>query len=348
MILPGVDQHVVQPTAQRFGIVIPFFQRQPGLLRLAVESILAQSVLTTQHCTIQIAIVDDSSPIPASQDLAGLTMPPGVDLILHRQANGGAGAARNAAIALLDGACGVVAFLDSDDVWSPDHLARALQALAVGAEFYFCDAVRGEAGGNNDASLNAEAPAWFRSALVPIQGEPDLYLYSGPTDMAIVSGLVPTTSTIVHRRQHYQTAHFPSRYFRFGEDQYYCLQFLGAQSRVAYSAAVEVHCGHGVNIFAGNATGSEGQRLCFIDEIAFRKDALASISLSPDATRHVKRKLTEAKRNVLKQGLWLARADRGHWLKRTLAAQPTLIYSLPAALAAVLADRLRAPVRQEN
>jgi succinoglycan biosynthesis protein ExoW len=277
-------------------------------------------------------------------------MPSGVELVLHRQVNGGAGAARNAAIALLDAACGVVAFLDSDDVWSPDHLARALHALAAGAEFYFCDAARdktgGEAGDNDDASLNAEAPAWFRSALVPIEGEPDLYLYSGPTDMAIVSGLVPTTSTIVHRRQHYQTAHFPSRYFRFGEDQYYCLQFLGTQSRVAYSAAVEVRCGRGVNIFAGNATGSEGQRLCFIDEIEFRKDALASISLSPDATRHVKRKLAEAKRNVLKQGLWLATTDKGRWLKRTLAAQPTLIYSLPSALAAVLADRLRAPARQ--
>jgi len=323
----------------RFGVVIPFFQRQPGLLRLAVDSILAQSVMVTTQCTIQIVVVDDSSPLPANQDLAGLAVPPGIDLIVHRQPNGGAGAARNAAIDRLDKACDTLAFLDSDDVWSPDHLERALQALSAGADFYFCDAVRNE----DEPSLNADAPDWFRSALAPIDnGATGLYRYSGAADIAVVSGLVPTTSTIVHRRRHDQTARFPSRYFRFGEDQYYCLQLLGTQGRVAYSNAVEVHCGRGVNIFAGNTTGSDGQLLCFIDEIAFRKDALATVSLSPDATRHVKRKLSEAKRNVLKQGLWMARNDHGRWLRRSLSAHPSLIYSLPAALGAVLADRLHA------
>ena len=136
----------------RIGVVIPFFQRQSGLLRLAVESILAQSVVRAAQCTIQIIVIDDSSPAPAADDLTGLVMPPGIDLLLHRQVNGGAGAARNAAIDRLDDACETLAFLDSDDVWSPDHLARALQALAAGADFYFCDAVRRE----DEHSLNAE------------------------------------------------------------------------------------------------------------------------------------------------------------------------------------------------
>ena len=322
----------------RIGIVIPFFQRQPGLLRLAVESILVQSAIVTAQCTVQIVVVDDSSAIPASQDLAGLVLPPGIDLIVYRQPNGGAGAARNAAIDRLDKACDTLAFLDSDDVWSQNHLERALQAISAGADFYFCDAVRNE----GEPSLNADAPDWFHSALAPIDGTTGLYRYSGTADIAVVSGLVPTTSTIVHRHRHDQTARFPSRYFRFGEDQYYCLQLLGTQGRVAYSNAVEVRCGRGVNIFAGNTPGSDGQLLCFIDEIAFRKDALATILLSPDATRHIKRKLSEAKRNVLKQGLWMARDDHGRWLRHSLSAHPSLIYSLPAALGAVFADRLHA------
>ena len=320
----------------RVGVVIPYFQRQPGLLRLAVESIIAQSVVTAAQCRIQIVIVDDSSPLPASQDLDGLVMPPGVDLVVHRQPNGGAGAARNSAIERLDAACDVVAFLDSDDVWTPDHLARALQAMATGADFYFCDAVRGD----GEPSLNSATPVWFGSALSPVEGGHELYLYSGSTDLAVVNGLIPTTSTIVHRHLAHPAVRFPSRYFRFGEDQYYCLQFLAAHPRIAYSTAVEVYCGRGVNIFAGNAAGSEGQRLCFIDEIAFRKNALSTVSLSPDATRHVKRKLREAKRNLLKQGLWQVRDDGGRWLRKSLSTDPSLICSLPVAVGSVLADRL--------
>ena len=320
----------------RVGVIIPYFQRQPGLLRLAVDSIITQSVVTAAQCRVQIVIVDDSSPLPAVQDLDGLVMPPAVDVVVHRQPNGGAGAARNAALDRLDAACDVVAFLDSVDVWTPDHMARALQALAVGADFYFCDAVRGD----SEPSLNSAMPDWFRLALSTVEGGHDLYLYSGSTDLAVVNGLIPTTSTIVHRRLAHRSARFPSRYFRFGEDQYYCLQFLAAHPRTAYSAAVEVHCGRGVNIFAGNAVGSEGQRLCFIDEIAFRKDALASIPLSPDAARHVKRKLSEAKQNLLKQGLWQARDDGGRWLKNSLSTDPSLICSLPMAFGSVLSDRL--------
>lgn len=324
---------------RRIGVVIPYFQRQAGLLRTAVDSILAQSALVNGQCTVQIVVVDDASPIPASQDLEGLVLPAGVDLLVHRQPNGGAGAARNAAIDRVDPACGILAFLDSDDVWSTEHLSRALHALAAGADFYFCDAVRGD----DEPSLNADAPDWFRSAFEPVPGASELHRYTGTIDKVIVNGLVPTTSTIVHRRHSDQLARFPSRYFRFGEDQYYCLQLLSAQGKMAYSSAVEVRCGRGVNIFAGNLPGSEGQLLCFLDEIAFRKDALATLSLSSDARRHVRRKLREAKRKVLQQGLWMARDDRGRWLRRSFAAHRSLIASLPAAFASVLADRLCGP-----
>ena len=175
--------------------------------------------------------------------------------------------------------------------------------------------------------------------LVPVEGSVDLFLYAGPSDVVIVNGLVPTTSTIVHRRQKAGGARFPSGYFRFGEDQYYCLKLLAAQGKVAYSAKMEVFCGRGVNIFAGNTSGSEGQRLCLIDEISFRMDALATLSLTPEATRHVQRKLIEARHTLLKQGLWRARDDRGSWLRRTLFARPALFLHLPSALGALLTER---------
>jgi succinoglycan biosynthesis protein ExoW len=321
--------------AIKLGVVIPFFQRQSGLLRTAVESIVAQSVVASGECSIQVAIVDDSSPVSALQELEGYQAPAGVEIKVHRQPNGGAGAARNAAIDMLDASCEVVAFLDSDDAWAPNHLERALKGLAAGADFYFCNALRGE----DEPSQNADAPEWFGNALVPIDGSADLFLYIGASDLAIVNGLVPTTSTIVHRCKGSGGPRFPSGYFRFGEDQCYCLRFLAGQGQVAYSAAVEVQCGRGVNIFAGNAPGSESARLCLMDEIAYRREALATLALSPLAEQHVRRKLVEARQALLRQGLWFARDGRFDWIMRSLSTQPGLFFHLPRAVWSVLLAR---------
>jgi hypothetical protein len=193
--------------------------------------------------------------------------------------------------------------------------------------------------GEGEPSENAEPPAWFSNGLRPIPGAENLYHYDGPADLAVVKGMVPTTSAIVHRRRRNGGARFPSRYFRFGEDQSYCLQYLAAGGAIAYSAAIEILCGRGVNIFAGNAAGSEGQRLCFLDEIAFRRDALATLRLSVEARRHVETRLVEARRKLLKQGLWQLRTDGGRWLARSILAQPSLLPQFPKALAAWLEER---------
>lgn len=316
------------------GIAIPYFQHKAGLLKAALTSIFTQSLLAFGQCIIHIVIVDDSSPLPAAEELADFRYPERVNIVVKRQPNGGAGAARNAALAMLDDDIDVVAFLDSDDTWTPDHLSRAVAALENGADFYFSDAQRSTV----ELTENAALPAWFTNCLRPIPGIEALFCYEGPVDLAIVKGMVPMPS-IVHRRRKAGSARFPSRYFRFGEDQFYCLQYLAEGGVVAYSSAVEVICGQGVNIFAGNSPGSEGQRLCFLDEIAFRKDALATLQLSPEARSHVKNKLDEAIINLLKQGLWQIHGDIGRWLMRSIMAQPFLLSQLPKALVAWFQER---------
>jgi succinoglycan biosynthesis protein ExoW len=47
-------------------VVIPYFQRQSGVLRKALLSVAAQQGCTHQ---VQVLVVDDASPVPAEGEL---------------------------------------------------------------------------------------------------------------------------------------------------------------------------------------------------------------------------------------------------------------------------------------
>jgi glycosyltransferase involved in cell wall biosynthesis len=103
----------VTPT---FSVVIPTFGR-PAFLAEAVASVLDQT-----DGDFECIVVDDASPEPA-------VLPDDSRLrLVRRDENGGPPAARNTGI---DAAVGrFVAFLDDDDVWTPDRLAGARDAHA--------------------------------------------------------------------------------------------------------------------------------------------------------------------------------------------------------------------------
>lgn len=101
------------------SVIIPSFDRHEATLR-AVASVRAQTMPVAQ-----ILVVDDASrpPLPETGWPEGLG-----DLhVLRLEVNRGAAGARQAGI---DAARGdVVAFLDSDDRWTPDKLARQYPLL---------------------------------------------------------------------------------------------------------------------------------------------------------------------------------------------------------------------------
>lgn len=101
-----------------YSVVIPVHNR-PHLLRDAVSSAFRQSLPP-----IEVIVVDDGSQPPLSLDINQHGI---LTRIVRLGTNQGAAKARNVGAGLAKGSH--LAFLDSDDVWRPDHLARIDRSL---------------------------------------------------------------------------------------------------------------------------------------------------------------------------------------------------------------------------
>jgi glycosyltransferase involved in cell wall biosynthesis len=96
----------------RVSVVIPAYRAARTIGR-AVESVLRQS-----YAAHEILVVDDGSP----DNLVPAVTAYGEQVTLIRKDNGGAASARNLGIERATGE--LIAFLDADDYWEPQKLAR--------------------------------------------------------------------------------------------------------------------------------------------------------------------------------------------------------------------------------
>ena len=155
------------------SVVLPTYDR-PDKLRRAVATVAAQT-----YDPVELVVVDDHSPEPARAvlddcDTTGLAT---VTCIRHGE-NRGANAARNTGIREASGDC--LAFLDDDDRWESEKLARQVDAMEAGGErvgvvytgarYVYPDGervivndVRGDA---TEAILRGESVAEFSALLV--------------------------------------------------------------------------------------------------------------------------------------------------------------------------------------
>jgi succinoglycan biosynthesis protein ExoW len=75
------------------SVVIPFFQREPGILTRALYSVMLQHV--PSGWSVEVIVVDDGSPRPAHDEVRELNFKEPLRLKVVRQENGGVAAARN-------------------------------------------------------------------------------------------------------------------------------------------------------------------------------------------------------------------------------------------------------------
>jgi glycosyltransferase involved in cell wall biosynthesis len=117
------------------SVIIPAYKARKFLPE-CLASIGDQTLLPQQ-----ILVIDDASPEPVDDIVANFAARPGfppIRLIRH-EVNRGQAAGRNTGIRASDSEW--LAFIDSDDVWLPDHLEQAMATLdATGADLAFCPA----------------------------------------------------------------------------------------------------------------------------------------------------------------------------------------------------------------
>ena len=99
--------------APPLSVVIPLYNKA-ATIRRAITSVVDQSVVDWELIVVDDGSTDDGAAIVESYTDSRI--------ILETQANGGVSAARNRGIAL--SRAPIVAFLDADDYWAPDHLSN--------------------------------------------------------------------------------------------------------------------------------------------------------------------------------------------------------------------------------
>ena len=108
------------------SVIIPTFNRS-ALLRESLDSVAAQS-----YRDFETILVDDGS----TEDIAAVALNHPTRPQLLRRERGGPAAARNAGAAVARGP--LLAFLDSDDLWLPEKLARFVARFDAHPESTIC------------------------------------------------------------------------------------------------------------------------------------------------------------------------------------------------------------------
>lgn len=267
-------------------VVIPFFQREPGVLTRALASIAAQ---VGCPLPVHVLVVDDASPVDPAPEIAAAVWAEGQSCQLVRRPNGGPGAARNTGLDHAPPNTRLLAFLDSDDQWHPEHLQRAVKALEHGFDFYFADHYQ----------LGQNVGAFARAGKIDIAAHPlidpsmpELHAYQGDLFDQVLRGNIIGTSTVVYDFRRFSDKRFRVEFTHAGEDYLFWMELITSGARSAFSSVIEATYGRGVNIYAASGWGTEEFARRVYNELRYRKTVRDGFPLNAGQREHVQREIS--------------------------------------------------------
>jgi succinoglycan biosynthesis protein ExoW len=287
----------------RIGVVIPYFQRESGLLHRALSSVAAQ-----EYRPVQVVVVDDGSPRTAAEEVTPHLQNSLQRLTVVRQVNRGIAAARNAALDALSEDVSAIALLDSDDYWRPAHLRYAAAALSRGADFFFSNSAT-EGDPCDYFRTRPQRQVDFLGRAPPVEGAPSgLLRWPGSVSALFGAGLPFITSTAVFRRAVKPDLRFPTTYRRAAEDHAAFWELLTRSSFIVFCSEVTVVYGTGgVGTWQNSRFGSVASLARLSDEIRWHRELIRSDLLDPVDRRLVRRKVAERRNAALVCTLHLVR-----------------------------------------
>lgn len=227
----------------KLTVIIPFYQKEPGILRRALTSVFSQ-----EFNDFDVIVVDDESPYPADGDIIGFSDEERARVRILRQENAGPGGARNTGLDHVPAESAFVAFLDSDDIWAPDHLALAHAAMTRhDADCYFASISGGDA-----FYYHFGVGELAKTETVERLGEhPLLIEIPGLTQVMLKNWSFLHLSCMVIGRPLFSKVRFDMALRLAAEDVLFFCDCVLAARRVVLSGAAGAVRGEGLNIFHG-------------------------------------------------------------------------------------------------
>jgi succinoglycan biosynthesis protein ExoW len=306
---------------QEIAVIIPFFQHESGILARALDSVASQHI--PEGWSVEVIVVDDGSPRQAQDEARSVRFQGPLQLKVIRQRNGGVAAARNRGLDEASPSVTLIAFLDSDDTWPPDHLARAIKAYDSGFDFYFTDNRRA---GHHDSHVRSHCGPETGRFIASAQQQSGLLEIPADYLAWLIMKEFPTqASTVVYKRSIAARLRFNARLKAAGEDVLFFTALATAAHRVGLDMDSSVECGGGLNMYFGNLGWDSPPFLAIkVDQLLAHRLIAETVALSPankewndghvtacrrDLAFHVLRQLAKHPARVPNQ-LWrLIRAD---------------------------------------
>lgn len=312
----------------KFACIIPFYQKKRGILTKAVNSILEQN---TKESLI-IVIIDDASPISAKNELQDILELHSSKIKVIEQKNQGAAIARNSGLDYAIDKSEYIAFLDSDDLWSKDHLTNAEESFHLGADLYF-----------SDIKTLEVSTSRFKNNKFPIKLHKKktafLFEHQGSLLTDILQYNIMATPTVVYRVAIAKTHRFQTHHRFAGEDHLFWMGLSQRAEKTIFSSKIEAFCGEGINIFSSASWGEDNAITRIYRDLMFRKSIPDQFELSQQQkvilSAHISRLRMEFAQNILHKIKNRKPLELKVW-KDLFLLDPLLFFLLPINIALYL------------